>query len=60
MSISNELHEAMAAFNKKVEQDDELRRLRDFYDAAKRDGIATKHEYDLPQLDTIGRFAFER
>jgi hypothetical protein len=58
MGITDDLHETIAVSDRKIEQDEDLRRLRDFYEAAKRAGIATKHEYDLPQLDTIGRFAF--
>jgi hypothetical protein len=55
MSTTDDLQRVLAEFDKLVEHDSDLRKLRDFYEDAKRDGIAKRPEYDLPQLDTIGR-----
>jgi hypothetical protein len=58
MSITQNLAQALAAFDREVARDMDLRQLRDFYEEAKREGLAKKPEYDLPQLDTIGRLLF--
>ena len=59
-TIIDRVQEAVAAFEVRTPDPEELHRLRSFYDRMKRAGIATTREYDLPQLDTIGRTAFAR
>lgn len=58
MSITKDLEQALATFDQEVARDTDLRQLRDFYEEAKREGLAKKPEYDIPQLDTIGRLVF--
>jgi hypothetical protein len=55
MSTTDDLRRVLTEFDKRVEGDSDLRELREFYEDAKREGIAKRPEYDLPQLDTIGR-----
>ena len=55
MSITKELQEALAQFEQAAARDSDLRQLREFYEEAKREGLAKQPEYDLPELDTIGR-----
>ncbi len=54
------LQETLADFEARTTDAGELERLRSFYERMKRDGIASTREYDLPQLDTIGRLAFRQ
>lgn len=54
-AVVDRVQGAAAAFEAQTLDPEELHRLRSFYDRMKRAGIATTREYDLPQLDTIGR-----
>lgn len=54
MDIEEKIREALAEESKR-EQSSDYRTLRDFYETKKREGVALKPEYSLPQLDTVGR-----
>jgi hypothetical protein len=54
-SIVRQVQGLLGAFEAATRDPDELRRLSDFYDRMKREGVATTRPYNLPQLDTIGR-----
>lgn len=41
------------------EKNSNFKKLRDFYDEMKREGVATKQEYNLPPIDTVGRRLYE-
>jgi hypothetical protein len=59
-TIGDRVREVAETFEAQTSNREELDRLRAFYDRMKRAGIATTREYDLPQLDTIGRNALLR
>jgi hypothetical protein len=54
MSIENNVKQVLADEENRA-KDVNFQNLRDFYEQAKKDGIAAKPEYTLPQLDSIGR-----
>lgn len=37
----------------------DFKKLSDFYEEMKREGVALKKEYDLPPLDTVGRRLYQ-
>ena len=55
MSLTDQLEKLVSEKSKELPMDADLRALSAFYEAAKRDGIVKTPEYDLPQIDTIGR-----
>ena len=57
MSVTDQLEKLVSERSKELPINADLRALSAFYEAAKRDGIAKAPEYDLPQIDTIGRMA---
>lgn len=54
MNIEEKVRKAISEESNR-EQSSDYRTLRDFYEAKKREGVALKPEYSLPQLDTVGR-----
>lgn len=55
MSVVEELEELLQSFRPKPDQAKDLKRLSEFFETMKAEGVASTREYDLPQLDTIGR-----
>jgi hypothetical protein len=54
MSIETNVKQVLANEENRA-KDVDFQNLRDFYEQAKKEGIAVKPEYTLPQLDSIGR-----
>ncbi|MGB6877318.1 MAG: hypothetical protein WBD87_14930 [Candidatus Acidiferrales bacterium] len=54
MAIEDNVNKVLAG-TKDREKDADFRSLKDFYEQAKKDGIAIKQDYTLPQFDGIGR-----
>lgn len=55
MSITEQVHKAVQCDSTKMAENTDFTKLRDFYAEMQRLGIATKQEYSLPPLDTVGR-----
>lgn len=55
MSVVDDIQKLLSTFKPDQGRAEELKRLGDFLNHMKAEGIATTREYDLPQLDTIGR-----
>jgi hypothetical protein len=55
MSVTDQIRKVVSEQFKALSRDADFLALEAFYEAAKRDGIAKAPEYDLPQVDTIGR-----
>lgn len=59
MSVVEELEQLFQSFQPKPDRAEELKRLSEFFEAMKAEGVASIREYDLPQLDTVGRSLHE-
>lgn len=59
MSVVEELEQLLQSFQPKPDRAEELKRLSEFFETMKARGLASTREYDLPQLDTIGRTLHE-
>ncbi len=55
MSLTDQVQELVAAKSQELSKDESFQKLRDFYEEKKKDGVAKPPQYDLPQVDTIGR-----
>jgi len=55
MSLTDQVQQVIEAGPPKTVETPEFAKLRDFYVEMQRLGIATKQEYNLPPLDTVGR-----
>lgn len=54
MAVEDNVKKVLADAEEREKQAD-FRSLKDFYEQAKKNGIAMKPEYTLPQFDGIGR-----
>ena len=59
MEIVIELQKTLATKEQNFSSDPEFRRLRDFYEEMKRQGLVKKQEYSLPPLDTTGQGLYQ-
>ncbi len=59
MAIDDDVRVALANQLGAKSGDSSFTRLREFYAEMQRLGLVTRHEYDIPPLDTIGRRAVE-
>ena len=59
MTIEERMKEALAEENER-EKNPNFQNLRDFYEEMKREGVAIKHPYSLPPVDTVGRSLYEQ
>ena len=57
MSIVDDLRHTLTDFAPSPGKLEELKRLSQFYERMKQEGVAKTREYALPPLDTIGRRA---
>ena len=60
MTIEEKMKEALTQSDSKGPDNPEFRRLREFYEEKKREGVVKRQEYNLPPLDTIGRIFYTR
>ena len=60
MAIEDKMREALTQSDAKGPDNPDFRRLRDFYEEKKREGVVKRQEYNLPPLDTIGRIFYTR
>jgi cell fate (sporulation/competence/biofilm development) regulator YlbF (YheA/YmcA/DUF963 family) len=54
MTLTERVKEALKEEEKVRESSREFQNLREFYAEKKKEGVAIKHEYTLPLIDTIG------
>lgn len=59
MSLTDQIQEALAKEEAARGKNPNFQNLRDFYEEMKKEGIATKQEYTLPLVDTVGRYLYE-
>lgn len=59
MTIEDRMKEALAEENER-EKNPNFQNLRDFYEEMKREGVAIKHPYSLPPVDTVGRSLYDQ
>ena len=59
METVTELQKTIAEKEQDFSSDPEFRRLRDFYEEMKRQGLVKKQEYSLPPLDTTGQGLYQ-
>jgi hypothetical protein len=59
MAIEDNVKKVLAEGEKERKENANFESLREFYEQAKREGFAIKHEYTLPQFDSIGRRFYE-
>ncbi len=55
MTLTESVQRVLVEDEQKFAEREEFRNLQEFYTEMQKRGIALKHEYDLPALDTIGR-----
>ena len=55
MTLAEQVKEIVESKIGQLDCDGELRKLSDFYEQKKKEGVVKKPRYTLPQLDTIGR-----
>jgi hypothetical protein len=55
MTLREEVEKALSETKEELSKRPEFKRLNDFYETMKREGVIRPKEYDLPQLDTVGR-----
>lgn len=60
MNIEEKMKVALAQSDSKGPDNPEFRRLREFYEEKKKEGVVKRQEYTLPPLDTIGRIFYTR
>lgn len=58
MTISEELQKTIHENGQKFADQPSFQELREFYAEMQSKGLVIKKNYDLPQLDTIGRSAY--
>jgi hypothetical protein len=54
MTLRKRIEETLSEKREITERQD-FKKLSDFYEEMKKEGVALKKEYDLPPMDTIGR-----
>ena len=54
MTLRDEIQKTLAE-NREITERPDFRRLNDFYDKMKKEGVVLNRQYDLPLLDTVGR-----
>lgn len=59
METRNELEKVLIEKEREFAADPSFVRLKEFYEQMKSQGLATKQEYSLPQLDTAGQRLFQ-
>jgi hypothetical protein len=57
MSTVKQVEKALEAFENENAGNADLQQLRDFYRTMKNEGYVKEPRYELPLVDTIGRFA---
>ncbi len=57
MTIAERIKRALS--DKDITERSDYKMLSEFYEEMKREGVVLKRSYDLPQLDTIGRGAYQ-
>lgn len=55
MATTEQVQKVLSEKRPKLASDEALRKLQEFYRVKSEQGAVVKHEYSLPQLDTVGR-----
>lgn len=55
MTTVDQLKKLINGFESQSQDLEDLERLRSFYERMKREGVAKTRNYEIPQVDTIGR-----
>ena len=55
VGFEEQLVKELEKFDNARHNDSNLQNLKEFYERMRREGIATKRDYDLPSMDTVGK-----
>jgi DNA-binding HxlR family transcriptional regulator len=60
MSLTKQLRDTLKSGTERREDDAEFKRLSEFLDEMKRRGLVVKKHYNIPPMDTVGKYLVEQ